>query len=90
MSGSAYIAVEYKSQKKKLRLLVAAGSDPPLMGRDWLIDALQLDWRNLMTNQLPSQKSHIEKKSWRSIPKYIFKDELGLVKDTAAKIYIDL
>ena len=44
--GSITVDVAYKGQSKTLSLLVVAGQDPSLLGRNWLKE-LQLDWQEL-------------------------------------------
>ena len=85
--GAIDVTVEYQSQKVQLRAVVAAGSGPPLMGRDWLMN-IRLDWQNLMVNCLQCEPSD----SLQSVldkNEEVFEDRLGLIKGTAAKIHID-
>ena len=44
--GCANVKVEYKGQMETLPLIVATGTGPSLLGRDWL-QAIKLDWREL-------------------------------------------
>ena len=85
--GATDVTVEYQLQKVQLRAIVAAGSGPPLMGRDWLMN-IRLDWQNLMVNCLQCEPSD----SLQSVldkNEEVFEDRLGLIKGTAAKIHID-
>ena len=82
--GSLTTEVQYLNQKVRLHLLVAAGSGPSLLGRDWLA-TIRLDWQNL-------QRLHtVRQDSLQDILAHhanVFNEELGLVKQTA-KIHID-
>ena len=44
--GQIEVTVQYKTQEKKLALLVVAGEGPSLLGRDWLTH-IKLDWSQL-------------------------------------------
>ena len=81
--GSLLVSVEYGVQKSQLELLVIAGSDPSLLGRDWLLE-IKLDWSKLHHIEVPSALHKVLKKHAT-----VFKDELGEVRDTTAKIYVD-
>ena len=75
--------VEYGKQKSRLELLVIAGSGPSLFGRDWLL-AIKLDWSQLHHMTVPSVLHKVLQKHAT-----VFKDELGEVKGTTAKIHVD-
>ena len=75
--GALQVTVEYEEQKKNLTLLVAAGSGPSLLGRDWLLE-IQLNWQQL--HHFCSDK-HLQEILNRHSE--IFNEELGLVKQTA-------
>ena len=75
--------VEYGKQKSQLELLVIAGSGPSLLGRDWLL-AIKLDWSQLHHMTVPSALHQVLQKHAS-----IFKDELGEVKGTTAKIHVN-
>ena len=81
--GSASVTVEYKGQREELRLLVVEGSGPSLLGRDWL-GKLRLDWSEL--HSIRSQHSALD----NVLAKHqaLFKDELGTVRGTTAKIHV--
>ena len=82
--GFITVAVEYQLQKERLKLLVVAGSDPSLMGRDWL-SKIGLDWHQLNHLQpLPSSSV----KNTLDHHCAVFADELGLVRRTSAKIHL--
>ena len=83
--GCIRVSVKYQSQQEDLNLLVVAGSGPSLLGRDWL-QTLRLEWASICRIQAtPSEtlskllEQHAE----------LFKDELGMVKGTTAKIHVD-
>ena len=66
-----------------LYLIITEGDGPMLLGRDWL-EALRLDWRTIFRvgqqqtlPKVPEQHSNI------------FKQELGELKGTKAKIHVD-
>ena len=82
--GAIDICVKYKSQ---VHAIVAAGSGPPLVGRDWLIN-IQLDWKNLMVNRLESEAA-CSLQNVLDKHKKVFEDKLGLVQEATAKIYAD-
>ena len=81
--GSVSVTVEYKCQLEELRLLVVEGSGPSLLGRDWL-GKLRLDWSKLYS--IWSQHSALD----NVLAKHqaLFKDELGTVRGTTAKIHV--
>ena len=83
--GSLPVEVDYHSQKASLHLLVVAGSGPSLLGRDWLAK-LRLDWQNLHRLHTTPQEHQLQDVLSRYAD--VFKEELGLVKQTA-KIYVD-
>ena len=77
--------MEYRNQHEKLELTVVAGPGPTLLGRDWL-RKIRLDWSQL--NNIHSIYSStlqiiLDKH------KELFQDELGLVKEVKAEIYVD-
>ena len=77
MKGTIRVSVQYKDQEAELSLTVVAGNGTSLLGRDWLLK-LRLVWPNLCVNEVrPTADSEV------------FKDELGLVKGTATKLYVD-
>ena len=85
VQGAISITVEYEDQKETLSLLVVAGTGPSLLGRDWLLK-IRLDWQNLNRLQAaPPTRLQVILDRHAAM----FKDELGLVKDVAAKIHVD-
>ena len=84
---SIRVLVQYQEQKAELPLTVVAGDGTNLLGRDWL-QKLRLDWRNLCVCHVqpaagPSLEGVLE------AHKEVFKDTLGLIKRTAAKLHVD-
>ena len=86
--GHISVTVEYEDQKETLSLHSVAGSGPSLVGRvvgrDWLLK-IRLDWQNLNRLQA-APPTHLQVIIDRHAA--MFKDELGLVKDAAAKMHV--
>ena len=83
--GQTTVDVSYKSQSKKLGLLVVAGNGPSLLGRDWL-SQLQLDWsqiNSVLASTAPACEEILDKH------KTVFKNELGKVEGMTAKFHIN-
>ena len=82
--GCITVDITYHDQTENLPLLVVGGEGPSFIGRDWLKE-IRLDWGNLCKIQShPSKLQTVLDKQ-----EVIFCDELGLVKDTTAKIHVD-
>ena len=82
--GTISTNVQFKQQQETLPLLVVEGDGPSLLGRDWLYK-IKLDWHELYHTQvLPSTLQTVLDKH-----KEIFNDEIGTVKEAAAKFQID-
>ena len=85
--GVVEVRVEYLGQKEKLPLLVIAGAGPTLLGRDRL-QKVKLDWRSLDLYKLrastPSKLQEVLQQH-----EQVFRDELGKVTTTTAKIHVD-
>ena len=82
--GTISAEVQFKQQQETLPLLVVEGDGPSLLGCDWLYK-IKLDWHELYHTQVvPSALQTVLDKH-----KEIFNDELGTVKDAAAKFQID-
>ena len=87
VKGTIRVSVQYKDQKAELPLMVVGGNGTSLLGRDWLLK-LRLDWPNLGVNEVrPTADTSLS--SILDSNAEVFKDELGLVKETAAKLYVD-
>ena len=82
--GTISANVQFKTQQETLPLLVVDGDGPNLLGRDWL-HKIKLDWQELYHTQVtqPSVQTVLDKY------KEVFNNEIGTVKDTAAKFQID-
>ena len=82
--GTISANVQFKTQQETLPLLVVDGDGPSLLGRDWL-HKIKLDWQELYHTQVtqPSVQTVLDKY------KEVFNNEIGTVKDTAAKFQID-
>eukprot|EP00731_Ephydatia_muelleri_P004047 Em0002g223a len=85
VTGQVKVNVTYQDQAQQLRLLVVRGNGPSLLGRDWL-SALNINLQELsvlhtggIRNLQGILDSHAE----------LFKDELGLVKGTQVKLFVD-
>ncbi|PIK36370.1 hypothetical protein BSL78_26804 [Apostichopus japonicus] len=82
--GETEVTVEYQRQKCKLRLIVIRGEGASLLGRDWL-QKIRLDWNSFYVNNVTRERltdllnAHSE----------LFKEGLGLLKGTTAKIYVN-
>ena len=80
--GSVTVTICYNTQVVELPLLIVKGEGPSLFGRNWL-NKIQLDWRAI--NQVTS---HVHNKVLDKYPE-VFKDELGTLQGTRAKIHVD-
>ena len=80
--GHIIVYVHCNNQTVELQLLVVNGKGPSLFGRNWL-NAIKLNWGKI--NQVMSQVYQ------KVIDKYseVFKNELGTLKGTKAKIQVD-
>ena len=68
------VQVVYGDQRKELPLLVVAGRDPSLMGRDWYI---RLDWQSIHSLEATSTTSL---QTVFSNHTAVFADEVGCAK----------
>ena len=79
--GQAQVKVAYKNQEIEAPLIVLAGDDPTLFGRNWL-QLLQLDWKEIryMTTAIDTllQKHEV-----------LFKDELGTMKNIQVRLCVN-
>ena len=80
--GSITVTVCYNTQVIELPLLIVKGEGPSLFGRNWL-SQIKLDWGAI--NQVTP---HICNKVLDKYPD-VFKDELGTLQGTRAKIHVD-
>ena len=81
--GAIDVDVKYQSKKVRLSLLIVKGDGPTLMGRDWL-QHFRLDWARL--HKVDTDHSKLEE----TLAKHsnLFKDELGKISGTKAKLYM--
>ena len=85
--GTIDVDVSYKHQTAKLTLVVVEGNGPSLFGRDWL-QHINLDWKSLnMVQSQPTDPPTLTAVLNRH--KVIFSDELGVIRGTSAKLYVD-
>ena len=79
--GEVNVEVDYNNQSKVLPLVVVDGDGPSLMGRNWL-KQIKLDWAAVY-----SCRSECDKviRSFSNV----FKEELGLIRNTKATIHVD-
>ena len=83
--GSISVKVEYDQQVEQLPLLVVSGTGPSLLGKDWMAK-LRLNWGQLL-HTIQAGSTDLEQVLQKHSS--VFKDELGLVKNTTAKIHVD-
>ena len=78
--GQLQVNVECNDQRSKLPIQIVEGRGPMLLGRNWL-KTIKLNWGTIkkVTNDL-DQVLHNHNE--------VFKDELGTMKDTNAKLYV--
>ena len=81
--GIKTVRVNYKGQKKDLRLHVVKGNGSTLLGRDWLSE-IQLDWNNILHVKTVSTNDKLK----NVLSKYgsIFSDGIGKVKGVKASL----
>ena len=86
--GTIEVTVKYafKAQQHQLTLLVVSGSGPSLLGRDWM-KIVTLDWKSFELFHVRSTDVRLNDVLNRH--EAAFKDELGVVSDTTAKIHAD-
>ena len=86
--GTIEVTVKYafKAQQHQLTLLVVSGSGPSLLGRNWM-KTITLDWKSFDLFHVRSTDVRLNDVLNRH--EAAFKDELGLVRDTTAKIHAD-
>ena len=89
--GVMNVTVEYKDQKKRLKVYVISGVGPPLLGRDWLTK-IRLDWSNLVRMDKPTADNMFLQED--GLPKLcekyseVFTEELGTMKGIKAKLVL--
>ena len=76
--------VGYGGQDYKLLALVVKGAGPNLLGRDWL-RVIKMNWKT----RFKVKEDHLELSQVLELYNEVFKDELGTLKGTKAKIHVD-
>ena len=86
IKGSTTVTVKYKEQTEQLPLVVANGSGPCLLGRNWLTK-IRLDWTNLFCVNHACYSLSLQ----GILETYatVFNSELGVLKGTTATIRVD-
>jgi len=89
--GKTTVSVMYNNQSANLPITVVRGTGPSLMGRDWL-EHLNLDWKSIFRVDGSTNNTNRERDSELEaiLCKYpeVFKEGLGTLKGTKAKIHI--
>ena len=70
-----------------LPLIVVTGNGPSLFGQDWL-QYINLDWKTLNI-VLTQATNNSTLSAVLTHHKAVFNDELGVIKGTSAKLYVD-
>ena len=84
--GVTDVVAEYQQQSERMQLHIVDGKGPSLFGRDWL-QKIKLDWCEL--HHLSGTDSKQQLDNLLSRHSHVFKDELGLIKGTTAKLAVD-
>ena len=84
VAGGIKVEVVYQNQKAILPLLVVEGEGPSLLGREWL-QHIRFDWSCVNS----ASKADAAAQEVRDRHPDLFEEELGELKGTTAKIYID-
>lgn len=82
--GEVRIPVKYQNQEHELPAVVVKGPGPNLLGRDWL-HVIQLNWNTVFT----VQEVNPQLQKILHDNKEVFREGLGTLKGTEAKIYVD-
>ena len=92
--GLIDVRVKYADQERILPLLVAPGSNLDVMGRNWLA-TVQLNWEKIRQRMylkeistMPAEKNHSHLSEILQKYGHMFKEELGTLKGTTAKIHL--
>ena len=86
IKGVINVTGKYEDQCHFLQLTVVKGSGPSLLGRDWLLK-IKLNWDKLQLNYVRPKALKLEDILNRH--NVLFKDELGRVQSTQAKLHVD-
>ena len=84
--GVTDVVAEYQQQSERMQLHIVDGNGPSLFGRDWL-QKIKLDWREV--HHLSGSATEQQLNNLLSRHSQVFKDELGLIKGTTAKLAVD-
>ena len=82
--GKATVKVCHGAQEEELNHFVVDGSGPSLLGRDWLAK-LKLNWSAI--RKLNTQGVELE--AILDAHRALFKEELGSITGTKAKLHVD-
>lgn len=80
--GQATVVVEYEGQKTSLPVIVVPGTQPCLLGRDWLAE-LKLNWSQVLSVEVEQKVSGLLEKY-----KEVFSSEVGLIKGPQAQVVL--
>ena len=83
--GKVQVAVEYGEQHARLPLYVVAGNGPTLLGRQWLVGPIRLDWKTIGLHRV-SVQSGLD----TLLQKYdgIFQEEIGTMNVIRADLKV--
>ena len=83
--GKVHVAVEYGEQHARLPLYVVAGNGPTLLGRQWLVGPIGLDWKTIGLHRVSFQ-SGLD----ALLQKYdeIFQEEIGTMNMIRADLKV--
>ena len=77
------VVAEYQQQSERMQLHIIDGKGPSLFGQDWL-QKIKLDWHELHHLSGTDSMQQLD-----NLLSQVFKDELGLIKGTTAKLAVD-
>ena len=80
--GEADVDVKQQGRVYSLSLVVVKQEGPSLIGRSWM-QVIKLDWQQIHAVKQSDLKSILD------THEAVFRDELGTLKGTSAKIYVD-
>ena len=84
--GTIHVEVHCNNQTATLPLVVVKGRGPSLLGQDWL-QYITLDWKTL--NTVTQSTNNPTLSAVLAHHKAVFNDELGVIRGTSAKLYVD-
>ena len=80
------VQVKYSEYKGTLKLYVVEATGPNLMGLNWL-QQIPLDWKSLGVTTIQSRSQTLPE--ILNVHKDAFQEELGMMKDFTAKLFIN-